>query len=270
MGKGSRRNNTHQRPKNNNNNPSMTSGRPVLSSSSSSSSAAQQYPQKGGMGGPGGAGGPSGPGSIASSPLIPPIKLKTFTDLFSGKTNFFTLQSPADNIMNSRVLTTMHNFFHNLNTSTFFAGFVMLILNIGARYINLDLSSSTESWIKYLMSKEVLVFAVSWMGTRSIYYALIITASFTIIVDHFMNVESNLCIIPNKFRELHKMTEEKPSGPEKHVSDLEISNALHTLEKAKKEKEEKDHLSLVKYHHFFKDDTFENAGTGGGGGGGSK
>ena len=71
------------------------------------------------------------PGSIASSPLIPSITLKSFTDLFSGKTNFFTLQSPAKNIMNSSVLTAAHNFFHNLNTSTFFAGFVMLILNIG-------------------------------------------------------------------------------------------------------------------------------------------
>jgi hypothetical protein len=87
------------------------------------------------------------PGSIASSPFIPPITLKSFTDLFSGKTNFFTLQSPANNIMNSKVLTVMHNFFHNLNTSTFFAGFVMIILNIGSRYINLDLNSSTESWI---------------------------------------------------------------------------------------------------------------------------
>ena len=199
-----------------------------------------------------------GPGSIASSPLIPPITLKSFTDLFSGKTNFFTLQSPANNIMNSRVLTTLHNFFHNLNTSTFFAGFVMLILNIGSRYINLDLSSSTESWIKYLMSKEVLVFAVSWMGTRSIYYALVITACFTIVVDHFMNVDSKYCVVPSKFRDLHTMTEEK-HGPEKTVTDLEISNALHTLEKAKKEKEETDHLELVKYHRMFKDDTFESS-----------
>ena len=196
------------------------------------------------------------PGSIASSPLIPPITMKSFTDLFSGKTNFFTLQAPANNIMNSRVLTTMHNFFHNLNTSTFFAGFVMLVLNIGARYINLDLNSSTESWIKYLMSKEVLVFAVSWMGTRSIYYALVITACFSIVVDHLVNVDSRYCVIPSKFRDLHTMTPEK-HGPEKNVSDLEISNALHTLEKAKKEKEETDHLELVKYHQLFKDDTFE-------------
>ncbi len=210
----------------------------------------------GGGGSAGGSSAGGGPGSIASSPLIPPLNLKTITDLFSTKSNIFTLQAPADNIMNSKVLTTMHNFFHNLNSSTFFAGFVMLILNIGSRYINLDLNSSTESWIKYLMSKEVLVFAVSWMGTRSIYYALVITASFTIIVDHFMNVDSKYCIIPTKFRTLHTMTEEK-RGPEKHVSDLEISNALHTLEKAKKEKEEKDHLALVKYHHLFNDDTFE-------------
>ena len=208
------------------------------------------------------------PGSIASSPLIPPITLKSFTDLFSGKTNFFTLQSPANNIMNSRVLTAMHNFFHNLNTSTFFAGFVMIILNIGSRYINLDLNSSTESWIKYLMSKELLVFAVSWMGTRSIYYALVITACFTIIVDHLMNMDSKYCVIPTKFRDLHTMTPEK-HGPEKKVTDLEISNALHTLEKAKKEKEETDHLELVKYHQLFKSDTFESsqpAKVGGGGG----
>ena len=171
--------------------------------------------------------------------------------------------------MNSKVLTAAHNFFHNLNTSTFFAGFVMIILNIGSRYINLDLNSSTESWIKYLMSKEVLVFAVSWMGTRSIYYALVITACFTIIADHLMNVDSKYCVIPSKFRDLHTMTEEK-HGPEKTVSDLEISNALHTLEKAKKEKEETDHLELVKYHRMFKDDTFESsqpAKVGGGGGG---
>jgi hypothetical protein len=54
------------------------------------------------------------------------------------------------------------------------------------------------------------------------------------------------------------------------VTDLEISNALHTLEKAKKEKEETDHLELVKYHRMFKDDTFESsqpAKVGGGGGG---
>ena len=240
---------------------------------SSASSAATKMPVGGAAAAPkqiGGAPTPPGPGSIASSS----ITLKSFTDLFSGKTNFFTLQSPANNIMNSRVLTTMHNFFHNLNTSTFFAGFVMLVLNIGARYINLDLNSSTESWIKYLMSKEVLVFAVSWMGTRSIYYALVITACFTIVVDHFMNVDSKYCVVPSKFRDLHKMTEEK-HGPEKKVTDLEISNALHTLEKAKKEKEETDHLELVKYHKLFKDDTFESSqpakvGGGGGGGGGGK
>lgn len=223
----------------------------------------------GGSGGSGGGGNGNGaqqtggaPGSIASSPLIPPLTLKSFTDLFSTKSNFLTLQSPANNIMDSKVLTAAHNFFHNLNTSTFFAGFVMIILNIGSRYINLDLSSSTESWIKYLMSKEVLVFAVSWMGTRSP-YALVITACFSIVVDHLMNVDSRYCVIPSKFRDLHTMTEEK-HGPENKVSDLEISNALHTLEKAKKEKEETDHLEMVKYHRLFKDDTLQPAKVGGG------
>ena len=79
-----------------------------------SASAAQKMPVAAATAAPKQVGG--APGSIASSPLIPPINLKSFTDLFTGKTNFFTLQSPAKNIMNSPVLTAAHNFFHNLNT----------------------------------------------------------------------------------------------------------------------------------------------------------
>ncbi len=189
--------------------------------------------------------------SIASAPFFPPLKLKTISDLFNSKSSFFGLQAPAENIMDSKVLTAAHNFFHNLNTSTFFAGFVMLILNIGSRYIQMDLSESTESVLKYIMKKEVLVFAVAWMGTRNIYYALVITACFSIVADHLMNGKSKYCILPDKFRDIHKIIDTNKDG---EISDLEISKALSTLEKAKKQKEENNHVSVLQYHQLFKDD----------------
>jgi len=183
--------------------------------------------------------------TIASAPL----NLKTIRDFFSLKG--YMLQSKAANVLNSPVLTAAHNFFVNLNTSTFFAGFVMIILNIGSRYINLNLNHSTESFVKWFMKKEVLVFAVAWMGTRNIYYAIVITACFIIIADHLMNDGSRYCILPSRFRDAHKLVDTNNDGV---ISDLEISKAMATLEKAKKQKEEENHVSLLQYHKLFGND----------------
>ncbi len=195
--------------------------------------------------GPGGQNQNGGAITIASAPL----NLKTIRDFFSLKG--YMLQSKATNVLNSPVLTAAHNFFVNLNTSTFFAGFVMIILNIGSRYINLNLNHSTESFVKWFMKKEVLVFAVAWMGTRNIYYAMVITACFIIIADHLMNDGSRYCILPSRFRDAHKLVDTNNDGV---ISDLEISKAMATLEKAKKQKEEENHVSLLQYHKLFGND----------------
>ncbi len=41
----------------------------------------------------------------------------------------------------------------SLNSSTFFAGIMMICLNIGSRYIQLNLDESTESYIKYALTR---------------------------------------------------------------------------------------------------------------------
>jgi hypothetical protein len=190
--------------------------------------------------------------SIAATNFFPPLNVKSISELFNGGGNAFSLQTPANNILNSRVLTAAHNFFHNLNTSTFFAGFVMIVLNIGSRYIQFDLNETTEGIFKYLLSKELLVFAVAWMGTRNIYYALVITACFTIIADHLMNANSRFCILPQKFRDMQKLVDTNKDGV---VSDLEISSAMATLEKAKAQKVDQHNVALVQYHQLFKDNS---------------
>ena len=123
-----------------------------------------------------------------------------------------------------------------LNNSKFFAGVIMILLNIGSKFITIQFSKSTEEYMKYSLSKQILVFAMAWMGTRDIYAALGLTAVFTILSEHLFNEESSLCIVPHKYRVLDKLVDTNDDGA---VSEPELAAAIIVLEKAKREKQRK-------------------------------
>ena len=102
-------------------------------------------------------------------------------------------------------LDFIHNHIMFLNNSKFFAGVVMILLNIGSKFIAIQFSRSTEEYLKLNITKQILVFAMAWMGTRDIYTALILTAVFTVLSDHLFNEESPYCVVPKKFRLLAKV-----------------------------------------------------------------
>jgi hypothetical protein len=120
-----------------------------------------------------------------------------------------------------------------LNNSKFFAGVVMILLNVGSKFIAIQFSKSTEEYLKMNVTKQLLVFAMAWMGTRDIYIALVLTAVFTILSDHLFNEESPYCCVPEKYRILAKIVDKNLDG---NVSDEEINNAIAILEKAKRDK----------------------------------
>jgi hypothetical protein len=130
------------------------------------------------------------------------------------------------------IVSTANYYVLQLNSSKFFAGVVMILLNIGAKFITIQFSKSTEEYLKNTVSKQLLVFAMAWMGTRDIYAALGLTAVFTILSDYLFNEESTLCIVPQKYRVLDKLLDLNDDG---HVSETELAQAMSVLEKAKKE-----------------------------------
>jgi len=121
-----------------------------------------------------------------------------------------------------------------LNNSKFFAGIVMILLNIGSKFITIQFSQSTEEYMKYTITKQIMVFAMAWMGTRDIYTALGLTAIFTILSEYLFNEESSLCIVPQQYRVLEKLLDINNDGA---VSETELAAAISVLEKAKKEKQ---------------------------------
>jgi hypothetical protein len=158
-----------------------------------------------------------------------------------GKTTIFTPLLNGIGYINHHVMY--------LNNSKFFAGVVMILLNIGSKFITIQFSKSTEEYMKWSVSKQLLVFAMAWMGTRDIYTALGLTAVFTILSDYLFNEESSLCMVPHKYRVLDKLVDTNEDGV---VSEPEISAAMAVLEKAKREKQRKEQKEAFKKFDFEK------------------
>ena len=143
------------------------------------------------------------------------------------------------------MISKIHESINSLNTNMFFAGIMMLTLNIGSRYIQLNLSPSAESYLKYAITKEFLVFTIAWMGTRNIYVALTLTAAFVVLADYGLNDKSNFCILPEKFKKLQNSID---TNNDKIISELEIKNAMEILEKAKKQQDNRVKLGYLTFY----------------------
>lgn len=148
------------------------------------------------------------------------------------------------------IMNYINNHVMYLNNSKFFAGVMMILLNVGSKFITIQFSKSTEEYMKYLISKQILVFAMAWMGTRDIYAALGLTAVFTILSENLFNEESTLCIVPQKFRILDKLID---TNNDNVVSEPELAAAIAVLEKAKREKQfkaQKEAFSKFDFQKF--------------------
>ena len=105
------------------------------------------------------------------------------------------------------------------------------MLNIGSKYITIELSKSQEEYLKNNVGRQILIFAISWMGSRDILTALALTAIFTVLTNHLFNEESQFCIIPKKYRKYEHLLDLDKDGD---VSQEEIKKANEVLEKARK------------------------------------
>jgi hypothetical protein len=167
-------------------------------------------------------------------------KINKTTSSFARHSNIFM------NAMNY-----LHDHILYLNSSKFFAGCIMILLNVGSKFITIQFSKSTEEYLKMSVTKQILVFAMAWMGTRDIYAALGLTAIFVILSDHLFNEESTFCIVPHRYRVLNKLEEKMEKIDENNdgvISDDEINAAIAVLEKAKKEKQKQLQQNL--YSNF--------------------
>jgi uncharacterized membrane protein len=137
----------------------------------------------------------------------------------------------------------MFEFLNVLNSSKYFTGIMMILLNIGSRFVEIKLSDSMEAYIKYNIAKELLIFTIAWMGTRDIVVSLVLTAVFIVLSEFLLNNKSKFCVLPDKYKRL--IIDTNKDGI---ISDIEINKAIETLEKAKKQKESERRIDLLNHY----------------------
>ena len=102
----------------------------------------------------------------------------------------------------------MHNKILDLNTSKMFAGLMIITLNIASKFVTFKFGKTAEMYLKYTFSRQILVFAMAWMGTRDIYVSGGLTLVFIVIFDFLFNENSSLCVLPNELKEYYQNIDE--------------------------------------------------------------
>jgi hypothetical protein len=62
-----------------------------------------------------------------------------------------------------------------------FAGIMMLLLNVGSRFITHEYSDSDEEYRQNILLRRLAIFAACFIGTRSIITSILLTAGFVVL-----------------------------------------------------------------------------------------
>ena len=68
-----------------------------------------------------------------------------------------------------------------IGTSPFFIGVMMLLLNVGSRFITHELSSDDKEYSQNILLRRLTIFAVCFVGTRDIVTSILLTAAFVVV-----------------------------------------------------------------------------------------
>ena len=135
---------------------------------------------------------------------------------------------------------------HSLNNSKLLAGVVMLMMNVGGKYIDIKLSKTQETFIRNSFVRELFIFAVAWMGTHDIVLSILLTAAFMILANYLFNEKSSLCIMSAKYKNLDKILDTNEDGI---ITSEEIEKARQTLQKAQRQENRARQVDALNYMH---------------------
>ena len=90
------------------------------------------------------------------------------------------------------VINPIEQIFMTLNTNPYFIGLMMLLLNLGGRFIGMEISKEQERVFTHPWVRRALIFSVLFVATRNVFVALIMTIFVLLIMSFLFNENSEL------------------------------------------------------------------------------
>ena len=84
-----------------------------------------------------------------------------------------------------------------LNTNPYMVGMFMLLLNLGGRFLSLELTKKQETFLQAAWLRPLLFFTVVFVATRNLVAAFWTTLLFFFIIWVAANEHSPFCLIPS-------------------------------------------------------------------------
>jgi len=84
-----------------------------------------------------------------------------------------------------------------LNTNPYLIGIFMLLLNLGGRFLSLELTKKQEAFLQAPWIRPLIFFTVVFMATRNVVVAFWITVMLFFVIWVVANENSPFCMIPD-------------------------------------------------------------------------
>lgn len=91
-----------------------------------------------------------------------------------------------------QLMNPIDTLFNALNTNPYFIGVMMLLLNLGGRFLGMEMSKSQEKFFQQVWVRRFFIFTVLFIATRNILIALFLTILVLLVLSYLFNENSNL------------------------------------------------------------------------------
>ena len=97
------------------------------------------------------------------------------------------------------------------SSNVYVSGLIMILLNAGSSYLMQDLTPITHRIFSSVWVRRLVFFAIFFTATRDLKVSIVLMIVFTLLVDLFLNEDSQFCLIPYEYRQKHNVPPQQSS-----------------------------------------------------------
>lgn len=101
---------------------------------------------------------------------------------------------PSGAMMAAAAISPVDAILQLFNNNPYFIGLMMLVLNLGGRFISLEITKKQEQFLQLPWVRRLLIFTVLFVATRNLWVAFWMTLIVVLFLGYLFNENSSMCL----------------------------------------------------------------------------